>query len=69
MIPNPTTGSTELDIVPVLLFIVVMGTGVFGWILNRAEKLWFAVGVWVVTLAAIGAIVLYSAVKMGWIVV
>jgi hypothetical protein len=68
MIPTAAASSGTLDLIPVFLFIGVMGTGIVGWVLNRAEKLWFAVGVWVVTLGLIGAIVLYSAVQMGWIV-
>lgn len=67
MIPT-TAASSELDLIPVILFVLVMGTGIVGWVLNRAEKLWFAIGVWVVTLALIASIVGYSAVKMGLIV-
>lgn len=66
MIPTPGI-STEFDLIPVILIVLIMGTGIVGWILNRAEKLWFAVGVWLITLGLAGVSTMYAAVKMGWI--
>jgi len=66
MIPTPGV-STEFDLIPVIFIVLILAGGLVGFVFNKAEKVVFAIGIWVVTLGLIAAGTLYSAVKMGWI--